>query len=44
VQAEHEALLAALVQRDGAQAGRLVYEHLRHNAEHIATLVPVDPK
>jgi DNA-binding GntR family transcriptional regulator len=44
VQAEHEALLAALVQRDGAQAGRLVYEHLRHNAEHIATLVPVDPE
>jgi DNA-binding GntR family transcriptional regulator len=39
VQGEHEALLAALVERDGARAGQLVYEHLRHNAEHIARLV-----
>jgi DNA-binding GntR family transcriptional regulator len=39
VQAEHEAMLAALVERDGVRAGRLVQEHLRHNAEHIAKLV-----
>lgn len=39
VHAEHEALLAALVERDGDRAGRLVREHLRHNAQHIAKLV-----
>jgi DNA-binding GntR family transcriptional regulator len=39
VQAEHQALLGALVERDAARAERLVHEHLRHNAEHIAKLV-----
>jgi len=39
VHAEHEALLAALIERDGARAGSVVREHLRHNSEHIATLV-----
>jgi DNA-binding GntR family transcriptional regulator len=37
--ADHEAILAALVDRDGARAGQLVYDHLRHSSEHIARLV-----
>jgi DNA-binding GntR family transcriptional regulator len=44
VHAEHEALLNALVERDGARAGSVVREHLRHNSEHIATLVQGDSR
>jgi DNA-binding GntR family transcriptional regulator len=43
VHAEHEALLVALVERDGVRAGALIREHLRHNSEHIATLVQRGP-
>jgi DNA-binding GntR family transcriptional regulator len=39
VQAEHEAILEALVRHDGDLASRLVYQHLDNNAEHIAKLV-----
>ena len=39
VQAEHEAILEALRKRDAKRAGRLVRDHLRHNARHVGELV-----
>ena len=42
MQAEHEAILGALAERDGERAERLVQDHLRHGSEHIATLLATD--
>jgi DNA-binding GntR family transcriptional regulator len=39
VQREHEAIRDALRKRDAKRAGRLVRDHLRHNARQVATLV-----
>jgi DNA-binding GntR family transcriptional regulator len=39
VQSEHEAINQALRKGDGKRAGRLVREHIRHNADHIAGLL-----
>jgi DNA-binding GntR family transcriptional regulator len=42
VQAEHEAIRDALRKRDAKRAGRLVHDHLRHNARQVASLVERD--
>lgn len=42
MQAEHEAILGALAERDGERAERLVQDHLRHGSEHIAALLATD--
>jgi DNA-binding GntR family transcriptional regulator len=42
VQAEHEAILATLAERDGERAARLMHVHLRHGSEHIAKLLGAD--
>jgi DNA-binding GntR family transcriptional regulator len=42
MQAEHEAILGALAERDGERAGDLVQDHLRHGSEHIAKLLRTD--
>jgi DNA-binding GntR family transcriptional regulator len=39
VQREHEAIYAALGQRDRRRATQLVREHIRHNAGHVGKLV-----
>jgi DNA-binding GntR family transcriptional regulator len=39
VQREHEAIRDALRKRDAKRAGRLVRDHLRHNARQVATIV-----
>lgn len=39
VHAEHEAILAALVARRGAEAGQLMAKHLQHNSAHVAELI-----
>jgi DNA-binding GntR family transcriptional regulator len=44
VHAEHEDILVALIDRDGARAGELIRQHLQNNFDHIATLVQREPR